>query len=73
MLLKNRISGVPVTGTNGEFVGIVSEGALMRRPEAETLRRPSCWLMLLSSKEEQAFNYIKSYSRKVADMMTRGS
>lgn len=71
VLLKNRISGVPVIGSEGELVGVVSEGDLMRRPEAGTLRRPSWWLTLLGSKEEQAFDYIKSHSRKVADVMTQ--
>ena len=71
VLLKNRISGVPVIGAAGELVGIVSEGDLMRRPEAGTLRRPSWWLTLLGSREEQAFDYIKSHSRKVTDVMSR--
>ncbi len=71
VLLKNRISGVPVIGSQGRALGIVSEGDLMRRPEAGTLRRPSWWLTLIGSREEQAFDYIKSHSRKVADVMTR--
>jgi CBS domain-containing protein len=41
LLLRNRISGVPVTGPQGELIGIVSEGDLMRRPEAGTERRYS--------------------------------
>jgi CBS domain-containing protein len=71
VLLKHRISGVPVVDAEGRLVGIVSEGDLMRRPEAGTLRRPSWWLTLIGSKEEQAFDYIKSHSRKVADVMTQ--
>jgi CBS domain-containing protein len=71
VLLKNCISAVPVMGADGELVGIVSEGDLMRRPEAGTLRRPSWWLTLVGSKEEQALEYIKSHSRKVTDVMTQ--
>lgn len=41
VLLRNGISGVPVIGPRGELVGIVSEGDLMRRPEAGTERRYS--------------------------------
>src|SRR6516164_11094905 len=39
ILLTARISGVPVVGSNGELVGVVSEGDLMRRVEAGTGRR----------------------------------
>ena len=65
VLLRNRISGVPVIGPQGELVGIVSEGDLMRRPEAGTERRHSWWLALLTSSEGMASDYIKSHSRKV--------
>ncbi len=71
ILLSNHISGVPVVGEKGEVVGIVSEGDLMRRPETGTTRRPSWWLALLSSDRSSAGEYIKSHSRKVADVMTR--
>jgi CBS domain-containing protein len=71
VLLRNRISGVPVIGPQGELVGIVSEGDLMRRPEAGTERRHSWWLDLLTSSQGLASDYIKSHSRKVVDVMTR--
>src|SRR6516164_850700 len=71
ILLKNRISGVPVIGGQGELVGIVSEGDLLRRPEAGTVRRSPWWLGLLASNEGLAADYIKSHSRKVEDVMTR--
>jgi CBS domain-containing protein len=71
VLLANRISGVPVIGPQGELAGIVSEGDLMRRPEAGTERRHSWWLDLLTSSQGLASDYIKSHSRKVVDVMTR--
>jgi CBS domain-containing protein len=70
ILLKNRISGVPVMGPKGELLGMVSEGDLLRRPEAGTIRRPSWWLGLFASKEGLASDYIKSHSHKVVDIMT---
>jgi CBS domain-containing protein len=36
ILLANRISAVPVIDEQGELLGIVSEGDLMRRAEAGT-------------------------------------
>ncbi len=70
-LLNNHISGAPVVGKNGELVGIVSEGDLIRRPEIGTAKRHSWWLELISNKWASATEYIKSHSRKVADVMTR--
>jgi CBS domain-containing protein len=44
-LLRHRISAVPVVDDQGKLAGIVSEGDLMRRPEAGTERqRP--WRLL---------------------------
>jgi CBS domain-containing protein len=71
ILLNNNISGAPVVGEKGELVGIVSEGDLMQRPEIGTIKRHSWWLELLSNERAVATEYIKSHSRKVADVMTR--
>ena len=71
LLLRHRISAVPVVGANGEMLGIVSEGDLINRPEAETTHRKSWWLDALASNEILAAEYVKSHSRKVADVMTR--
>jgi CBS domain-containing protein len=72
ILLNNHISAAPVVDEKGELVGIVSEGDLMRRPEIGTTKRHSWWLELISNKWASATEYIKSHSRKVADVMTRG-
>jgi CBS-domain-containing membrane protein len=71
LLLKHRISGVPVVEPSGQMVGIVSEGDLLRRAEAGTERDRSWWLKLLMGREVLAAEYIKEHSRKVADVMTR--
>ena len=71
LLLRHRISAVPVVGGQGEILGIVSEGDLLNRPESETERKNSWWLDALASKETLALEYIKSHSRSVADVMTR--
>lgn len=70
ILLRNRISAVPVVAADGALLGIVSEGDLMRRIEAGTEARHSWWLDLLTSKEVLAFEFVKSHSRKVTDVMT---
>jgi CBS domain-containing protein len=70
VLLANRISAVPVIDREGELVGIVSEGDLMRRVEAGTERRRSWWLEFFSAKQVLANDYVRSHSRRVADIMT---
>jgi CBS domain-containing protein len=71
LLLKNRISAVPVVGEDGALLGIVSEGDLMRRPEAGTERRRSWWLDLLTTSETLAAEFAKSHARRAGDVMTR--
>jgi CBS-domain-containing membrane protein len=70
-LVEARISGVPVVGSDGKLLGIVSEGDLMRRAEAGTGRRRPWWLAVLTGREVLASEFIKEHSRKVADVMTR--
>ena len=71
LLLRNRISAVPVVGTDGKLLGIVSEGDLLNRPETQTTHRRSWWIEAIASNETLAANYVKSHSRKAADVMTR--
>ena len=70
LLLRHRISAVPVVGANDEILGIVSEGDLINRPETQTSHRKSWWLEALASNEKLAAEYVKSHSRKAADVMT---
>lgn len=70
-LLERRISAVPVVDDQGKLVGIVSEGDLLHRAEAETQRQRPWWLLVMTSDETLAADYIKEHSRKVADVMTK--
>jgi CBS domain-containing protein len=71
LLLDNRISAMPVIDKDGKLVGVVSEGDLMRRPEAGTGRHHSWWLDLLASPRERALRFVKEHSRRVGDVMSR--
>jgi CBS domain-containing protein len=53
------------------LVGIVSEGDLIHRAEAETRRRPSWWLRLLATPEEPAERYLREFGRRARDVMTK--
>jgi CBS-domain-containing membrane protein len=71
ILLEHRISAVPVVSKNGDLVGIVSEGDLIRRTEIDTERRRSRSLALLIGSQPLAAEFVKSHARRVADLMTR--
>jgi len=72
LLLANRISAVPVIDDAGKLVGMVSEGDLLRRSEADTGHERSWWLRLLMGRENLAAEYLREHSRRIADVMTRG-
>lgn len=70
-LLNAHISALPVIARDGSLVGIVSEGDLIHRAEAETRRRPSWWLRLLATPEESSERYLREFGRRARDVMTR--
>ena len=65
-----RVSGMPVLNAQGELVGIVTEGDCLRRAEIGTEVKRSRWWSFLVSPETLAEEYIRSYGRKVGDVMT---
>ena len=69
-MLDRRISGMPVVDGDGNVLGIVSEGDLVRRAELGTERR-SWWLDLVSSDRTLASDYIKTHGRTARDVMSR--
>ncbi len=71
LLLKHRISAVPVVDAERRVVGLVSEGDLMRRLEGDDGRRRSWWLDLFSSSSENAADFVKAHGRHARDVMTR--
>jgi CBS domain-containing protein len=71
LMLRHRISALPVTDRSGKLVGIVSEGDLMRRAELGTERERSWWLELLTTNRMLASDYVKEHGRKVSELMTR--
>lgn len=71
LLLKHRISAVPVVDANQRVLGIVSEGDLMRRVENNTDSRHSWWLEGIFSSHDKAGEYVQTHGRKAGDVMTR--
>jgi CBS domain-containing protein len=69
-LLERRVSALPVVDAQGRVVGIVSEGDLMRQPQAGGQRHVSWWLTMFAASEEQAREFIKSHGRLAREVMT---
>jgi CBS domain-containing protein len=70
LLLDRRISAVPVI-ENGDIVGIVSEGDLMRRPETDTDTGSSPWLSLLTGPGVAPDRFSKAHGTTAREVMTR--
>ena len=71
LMVRHRVSALPVLDASGKLVGIVSEGDLMRRAELGTERERSWWLEFLTSDKTLATDYLKAHGRKVSEVMTR--
>ena len=71
IMLRERISGLPVVGDGQILVGMITEGDLLRRAEIGTERKRPHWLEFLMGTGKLAAEYVCSHSRKVGDLMTR--
>jgi CBS domain-containing protein len=70
LMLRKRISGLPVIDKAGKLVGIVSEGDFIRRGEIGTRRRRSGWLEFLVGPGKLASEFVRQEGRTVRDVMT---
>ena len=71
LLLKHRISAVPVVDAENQVLEIVSEGNLMRRAENDTEARRSWWLEAIAYPGQKAAEYIKTHGLRASDAITR--
>lgn len=72
LMLRQRISGLPVVDENNRLVGIVSEGDFIRRSEIGTESPYIGWLDFLWGPGKAAVDFAKENGRKVGDIMTGG-
>jgi CBS domain-containing protein len=71
LLVRHRISAVPVVAADGEVVGIVSQTDLGHRSETGTEKRRKWWLDAFIDADTKAREYLKSHGRHARDVMTR--
>ena len=70
LMLEHRISGLPVTASDGTVAGVVTEGDLLRRAELGTERRRTRWMELFLGPGRLAGEYVDAHARKVGEVMT---
>ncbi len=71
LMLRHRISGLPVIDATGAVVGIVTEGDLLRRAEIGTERRRRRWIELLIGPGRLARDYVEGHGRRVGEVMSQ--
>ncbi len=71
LLMKEKVSAVPVLADDGKLMGVVSEGDLIRRLSGEADDGRPWWVAALTSRAEEARDFIKSHGRTAADVMTK--
>lgn len=70
-LLAHRISAVPVVDADGQVVGIVSEGDLMRRvTDSDSSSHGGSWWLSLFTGGKDAGEYVKAKGKKAHEVMT---
>jgi CBS domain-containing protein len=71
LMLGKAIGGLPVVDCNGQLVGIITEGDLMRRAELATEQDIAWWKNLLFGPRFSAQEYVRTHTRSVGSVMTR--
>jgi CBS domain-containing protein len=71
ILMKHRISGVPVVTKDQQVIGIVSESDLIHRAETGTEIRRKWWLTLFSDPDQMAREYTKAHGLRAEHVMSR--
>jgi CBS domain-containing protein len=71
LLVRHRISAVPVVSDDNRVVGIVSQTDLGHRSETGTEKRRKWWLDMFADSDTKAREYIKSHGLKAQDVMSR--
>ena len=72
LMVKLKVSGLPVVDDRGQLVGMLTEGDLLRRAELGTERKRPRWLELLLGPGAIAEDYVKTHARRVDEVMTEG-
>ena len=70
LMAAHRISGLPVLDRDGQLVGMLTEGDLLRRAETGTGGDPAGWFGCMVMPGRTAARYIRTHARHVDEVMT---
>lgn len=70
LMLSHHISGLPVLGSDGKLIGILSEGDFVRRVEIGTQKKHRRLLSLLVGDDQEALDYLRQHGKNVSQIMT---
>ena len=70
LMVRTRVSGLPVVDANGAIVGILTEGDLLRRVELGTAGHRPGWFSSFLAPGRTAHEYVRTHGRKVSEIMT---
>jgi len=71
VLVRHRISAVPVVSKDNRVVGIVSQTDLGHRSETGTEKRRKWWLEMFADADSKARDFVKSHGLRAQDIMAR--
>ncbi|WP_050626039.1 CBS domain-containing protein [Bradyrhizobium viridifuturi] len=71
IMLRHRVSGLPVVDLDGTLVGIVTEGDFLHRSEIGTERKRNWLATFILGPGQWAEDYVFEHGRKVSEIMTR--
>jgi CBS domain-containing protein len=69
LMLRHKISGLPVVDSTGKLIGMVTEGDLLRRAEIGTQRRRPRWIEFFIP-GRLANEYVQASGRRVEEIMS---
>ena len=71
LMVDRGVSGLPVVNDDNVPIGIITEGDLILRQRAPSLKRRSWWSLLFSDAEAMARDYQRSAGMTVGEVMSR--
>ena len=70
IMVRSRLSGLPVIDSAGGLVGMVSEGDFLRRSELRTGKQSGSWIVGLLLPGQAAKAYARTHGRRVDEIMS---